>query len=180
MKTILAALALLSVNGYAADKVGDIKSLNVSFQDLADDTTRVTISGTVVGLNCQTALTQPVLKLVEEDVDMFVYGVEFEAKSFLGLSRFVCVDLSTTVRPFTQTLELNTSYDLYFSYLKGVESLEFDNSGLPSSLQAIKDAAVCKTPTIPALETGFFGPGPVLPEICTYSIESKDSVSVKN
>lgn len=178
MKTILAALAILSGNVYAADKVGDIKSLNVSFQDLHDDTTRVTISGTVVGLNCQTALTKPVLKLVEEDVDMYVYGVEFEAKSFLGHSRFVCTDLSTTVRPFTQTLDLNTSYDLYFSYIKGVESLEFDDSGIPSSLQAIKDAAVCKTVTIPALESGLFGPGPVMPEICSYSISAKDSVSL--
>ncbi len=171
MKIILASLALLvATASFAQEKGAAIKTLKVSFQDLQDGhNTQVTIEGTVVGLKCQEAFTKPVVKLIEEDEDMYVYGVEFTAKIPGAVSRLVCTDTKTTVdRAFKQTFTWDTDYSLYNSFLDGTDLLPQDDNGVPSSFQAMKDAAVCGHATIPALASGHFGVGPVMPEVCVF------------
>ncbi|RYZ82952.1 MAG: hypothetical protein EOP04_20965 [Proteobacteria bacterium] len=165
MKNFIASLLLFSsASAFAADKVGTITSLEVTFQKLGDTDTAVAIKGTVVGYACQEAFTKPVLELATQDVDMFAYKVSFAPRG-LGISHFVCLDLSTIERPFKASLVLDTDYELYNSFIEGVEDPEIDTA---ASLDYMKEQAVCSFPTLPAFAGGLFGPGPVVPESCVY------------
>lgn len=175
MKYLLASLALLTSTASFAEGA-KIKSLKVSFQDAqTEGDVLVTLEGVAVGLQCQEALTKPVVRLIEEDRDMYVWGVEFTSKLPGVISRFVCLDTTTTVdRAFKTTLKMDASYTLYNSFIDGTDLLpQDDDLGLPSSLQAIRDAATCGHASIPALEGGLFGVGPVMPEVCVFETTAK-------
>ena len=161
-KLLTTALILTSGSAFGAGTEASIRSLKVLFANKDAAIVRLNVSGTISNLRtCDADTAQIKVGLVTNGADSNSYIATVIVPDS-SVSSAVCLNDTPKETDFKADLEIPTDR-LDQTYI-----LTSDLAFTALSLQDMLREAECRTPTIPVLEGGMFGHGPVMQEVCVY------------